>query len=316
MSTQSGEGQFDRVRLGRRRRVQAIAGWTAVAVSTMLASVWAFWGAIENFHEGWFYREWWRNVALACTQYLPWMLLPVVAGLLALWHRWIGITVYLTLAAWLFWLFGLRSAGGTLLGLPVVVVGMLYWFGAVPGIAWARRLLVGIPVLTALCAGAYPGYRAMTRPTVVDPSMRRVQGNGVDLVWAPSGPGWDDTGFSWFEAQRRCRQLSPDGQSVAPLDSGSWRLPTVDEIVRSLTWRGQNAGGTWDTTTRGASYRTTPDKEPPLWNQYSRVIYWWAADDVSADRAYRVVYNGQVHVVPKRWGPAYMACRCVRGATP
>jgi hypothetical protein len=304
------------VDLPRAGRLQAVAGWTAVAVSTVLASVWAFWGAIENFHEGWYYREWWRNVALACVQYFPWMFLPIVAGLLAVWHRWIGVAAHVALASWLFWVFGVRSAGGVMLGLPVAVVALLYWFGRFPKIRWPRRVLVGIPVLTAICAGAYPGYRVATRPSVVDPSVQRIRGNGVDLVWAPAGPGWDDTGFSWFEAQRRCRQLTGDGQSVAAVDTGVWRLPTVEEIVRSLTWRGQNAGGTWDTATHSASYTTTPDKEPPLWNPYSRVIYWWAADEVSADRAYRVVYNGQVHAVPKGWGPAYMACRCVRRASP
>ena len=31
-----------------------ILGWSAVAVSTGLACMWAWWGSIENFHEGWY----------------------------------------------------------------------------------------------------------------------------------------------------------------------------------------------------------------------------------------------------------------------
>jgi hypothetical protein len=295
---------------------RTVAGWTAVAVSTTSASVWAFWGGVENFHEGWYYRELWRNIALACVQYLPWMFVPMVAGLLALWHRWVGVAVHLALAGGVLWLFGLRSAGGEMLGLPVVALAVLYGSGSVSRVHWARRALVGIPLATLICAGAYPGYRAVTRLKGVDASTRRIRGNGVELVWAPAGPGWDDMGFSWFEAARRCGHLSADGKSIEAPETGVWRLPTVDEIVRSMSWRGQNAGGSWDPATRSASFRSTPDKEAPLWDPYSRVIYWWAADEADGDRAYRVVYNGQVHALPKKWGPGSMACRCVKAAAP
>jgi hypothetical protein len=74
--------------------------------------------------------------------------------------------------------------------------------------------------------------------------MRRIQGNGVNLIWAPAGPGWDETGFSWFEAKRRCEHLTSDGKEEAVVPLGVWRLPTVDETVRTMNWRGQNAGGT------------------------------------------------------------------------
>jgi len=38
-----------------RRRV---VGWTAVGISTLFSTLWAFWGAIEAFHEGWYERSW------------------------------------------------------------------------------------------------------------------------------------------------------------------------------------------------------------------------------------------------------------------
>ena len=58
-------------------------------------------------------------------------------------------------------------------------------------------------------------------------------------------------------------------------------------------------------------YQKQPDKEGPLWNRYSPVIYWWTADEADAMHAYRVVYNGRVDPVLKTWGPTYLACRCV-----
>ena len=79
-----------------------------------------------------------------------------------------------------------------------------------------------------------------------------------------------------------------------------------------MIWRGRNAGGEWDAATHEARYREMPDKEAPLWNPYSMVIYWWTSDEADASRAYIVVYNGRVNSVLKKAGPAYMACRCVR----
>jgi hypothetical protein len=60
------------------------------------------------------------------------------------------------------------------------------------------------------------------------------------------------------------------------------------------------------------AYDVTPDKEAPLWNRYSRVIYWWTADEVAPDRAYRISYNGGVHVSVKQTKRGYFAARCVK----
>ena len=34
--------------------IAPILGWVAVSISTGIAGLWALWGSIENFHEGWF----------------------------------------------------------------------------------------------------------------------------------------------------------------------------------------------------------------------------------------------------------------------
>lgn len=296
----------------RKRGPALIAGWLAVMLSTALSSLWAFWGSIESFHEGWYYPELKRNLALTLVHYLPWMFIPMVAGLLALWHRVIGIVVHTALAGCAISMFGWRGAGAVMLAFPIFGVGLLYVLGRPYPVKWARRLLIGVPILTAIVAGAYPGWRALTRPTTPDLSMRQIQGDGVNLTWAPSGPGWDTTGFSWFEAKRRCDNLTADGASLAESPQGHWRLPTVSDVVQTMQWRGENAGGRWNPDSRRATYRSMPDKEPPLWNPHSQVIYWWTADEIDPDHAYRVVYNGQVHATRKVWNAAYLATRCVK----
>ncbi|HYN06561.1 MAG TPA: hypothetical protein VES67_04145 [Vicinamibacterales bacterium] len=292
-------------------RGRNIVGWIAIVLSTLLSSFWAFWGSIENFHEGWYYRELWRNLGLMTVQYLPWMFIPMVAGLLGLWRPAVGVAAHIALATGVFWLFDVREVGSLLIGMPVLLLAVLYGFGRPVPVTWARRALIAIPLITAVVSGAYPGWRVLTRPRTVDTSMRHISGNGVDLVWAPAGPGWDERGFSWFEAKRRCEYLTADGAALAATPQRVWRLPTVDETVRTMIWRGRNAGGTWNG--ERASYRAMPDKEAPLWHPYSQIIYWWTADEVDADRAYRVAYNGYVLRLNKKVGAGYLACRCVKG---
>jgi hypothetical protein len=167
-------------------RRRQVAGWIAVLTSTALSCVWAFWGSIENFHEGWYYPDLWRNLALMAVQYLPWMLIPMTAGLLALWRPWVGVGAHLSLAGGAVWLFGTDSAGFTLIAAPVVALAILYAYGRPAPVCRARRLLAVLPLVTWVVSGAYPGWRVLTRPNTVDTSMRRISGNGVDLVWASS----------------------------------------------------------------------------------------------------------------------------------
>jgi hypothetical protein len=296
----------------RRDVVRWWCGWAAVLVSTFVAGFWAFWGAAETFHEGWYHRDIWRNVTLSIVQYFPAMLISIGAALLALWRPAVGVLVHGAGAAVAFWLFRHMPVGLNLVAWPLLILAAAYGYGRPEPRRWARRVIVGVPVVVALLSGAYPAWRVLTRPDDIDTSMRRIAGSGVSLIWAPAGPGWDGAGFDWFEAKRRCEYLSADGLTLAATPQGIWRLPTVDEAVRSMVYRGRNAGGTWDVATRRASYRAMPDKDSPLWNRYSQVIYWWTADEVSPDRAYRVAYNGGVQLFTKQTERGYFAARCVR----
>jgi hypothetical protein len=294
-------------------KASLIVGWTAVSLTTIFSSLGAWWGGIENFHEGWFYHELWRNLALMMVQYLAWMFVLMIPGLLALWNRAVGIGLHFALAGGAFWFFGLRSnAADIWIISPLLLLGLLYGFGRPAPVKWARRCILIIPVLTLIISGAEPGWRVFTRPTAVDHSAKLIAGNGVALVWAPEGPGWPENSLSWFEAQQRCRYLKEDGVTLASEPVDVWRLPTADEAVRTMIWRGRHAGGQWDEQTKRATYQSMPDKEAPLWDRYSQIIYWWTASERSADQAYKIAYNGSVNPAPKKakWG--YLGCRCVK----
>ena len=86
----------------------------------------------------------------------------------------------------------------------------------------------------------------------------------------------------------------------------------MDEAVRSMALHGQNSDGEWNVETAEATYETPPDKESPLWNVYSQIIYWWTATEVDEERAYIIVYDGKVWPRAKDFSPAYLGFRCVK----
>ena len=47
-----------------------IAGWIGVGVSTLITCIWALWGILENFHEGWYAETLATNLGLMFIQYL------------------------------------------------------------------------------------------------------------------------------------------------------------------------------------------------------------------------------------------------------
>jgi hypothetical protein len=291
-------------------RARLWLGWLAIALSVLIMSFWAFWGAAEAFHEGWYYRSLWMNFRLTLVQYLaPSLVLLLPVAVAVRWPR-LALPMFLALAAGAA-LFFRKGAGVVLIALPLAILGALFYFGRPEPRRWAWRVLLLLPGLTAVCTGVVPGYRAMTRRDDGNYGARLVEGNGVRLVWAPAGPGWGEHYASWKEAVQTCEHLTEDGRALSDTTVGVWRLPTVEEAVRSMVRRGRNAGGTWDAERRKAEYRVWPDKESPLWRRYSQVIYWWTATEDGPDSAFRIAYNGYVASFGKRgWGD-YWAFRCV-----
>jgi hypothetical protein len=294
-----------------------VLGWIAVAVTTAFAGFWAYWGSLENFHEGWYYASFVQNLVLALVQYWIWSLTFIVLGAVSL--RWpkAGAIVFIA-AAVLVPTVGIRtSAAIVIFAIPLAVMGVCWWFGRPEPKKWAYAVIIGIPLLLLVGLSIEPAIRVAGRYGDGNLRARAIEGNAVNLLWAAQGPGWPQGGpgekmASWTEARAICSRLNFDGTAVVDTPTNFWRLPTVQEAVRSLVQHGTNAGGTWDSVTRRPSYIRPPDKESPLWNVHSPVIYWWTSDQLTDSTAYRVVYNGMVSALPKKLRVGYLGFRAVR----
>jgi hypothetical protein len=80
-----------------------------VVLSTAIASFWAFWGIIENFHEGWYFESIWPNLGLMVVQYLSLMLIFLTLGAVSIiWHR-VGSVLHVGLAVLALWILGFHK---------------------------------------------------------------------------------------------------------------------------------------------------------------------------------------------------------------
>ncbi len=286
--------------------------WIAVSISAVFANLWAFWGIMENFHEGWYFVSIWDNLTMMFGQYLS---VPLaLAGLAAVAIRWnkVGAVLHLLLAIGAYMLFGEMNAGFLFVVVPMCGLALLYWFGKNEKHRLAYSLVLGLPILQILVLGTILYARVSERMNDGNFGARIVDGNGVRLMWAPEGPGWPDKGTAWHDAKRICAHLDSSGTRVLDSAVHIWRLPTVDEAVRSMAYHGKNSGGVWDSVRQKASYRVTPDKETPLWNMHKRTIYWWTATEVDSLQALVVVYNGGVWPRMKKLRAGYQNFRAVR----
>ena len=298
-----------------RERTSNIIGWMAVAVATLVTSFWAYWGILENFHEGWYFPSLGRNLGLLFGQYLSPMLIFMALSVTAVFARRVGAILFMFTGIGLGLLFfkpTVTTVG--LITVPLCLFGSLFLIGRPKPQRRAAFVLVGLPSLIVLGFGVPVGWRVLSRIHDGDLGARQVDVPGLSLTWAPAGPGWPKVGVDWNEARSRCRLLSADGLRLETEVQDIWRLPTVDECVRSSMRHGHWAGGSWDPESKTASYETMPDKESPLWDGYSPVIYWWTATEVDNEKAYMFVYNGGVYARNKSQALLYRGFRAVKTA--
>jgi len=237
------------------------------------------------------------------------------------------------------------SGGFTLVGIMFILDARFNPRQDREGLPWFRKhlrtlLAVGIPLLTGLMVAAYNLPTVLTRVDDCDRSARLIEGNDVTLIWAPDGPGWNwkqdfggypswralatyglevqglDTNITSSESDMAatgiCAYLTEDGTTLADEPLYLWRMPTADEIARSLSRHGVNAGCTWDGETGRMDCTLTPDKETPLWAPDEPPVYYWAANAFDDEDAYYVSYTGFVSHQPKTWGNPRHGYRCVR----
>lgn len=291
-------------------------GWIGVGITLIFSSLWAYWGAIENFHEGWYSKSIWENLFMLFIQYLLFTFVFVLLAIVSLKWKRVGLALHIIIAGASIWFFSGASLSvlAGMIVLPILTLGLIYFFGNPEPKKWAYRLLVAVPLLVILAISIPQGIKISQRINDQDFGARLVEGRGVTLIWAPRGPGWPDKGTSWDEAQRICSHLSEDGTEIMPEPQNIWRLPTVDEAVRCMMLHGENVGGVWDPVEGKATYTRTPDKETPLWDVHSKVIYYWTTDTSPEDeqRAYIIVYHGSVFDRIKSESQSYLSFRAVK----
>jgi hypothetical protein len=334
-----------------------LPGAGASLLMILLTALWSFWGIAEMYHEGW-WGDW--------TNRLPY-LVPILSTMLPSLaaFRWpiaggallMGVGLFTTFffsfsVAWL-------GLGMALIGLAFVVDGLVRGRTSEPEPdpkSWRRRcwrevLVVGLPILIAVGVSIVMLPIVLTRVDDGDRGGRIIEGNGVTLLWAPLGPGWnwqqDWGGYpSWqaialyglppiglddkpgygrsengtlFAGQEEmdrynlCRFLNASGDELMSTPQDIWRMPTTEELVRSLVRHGENAGCDWPVEIgQRAECHVRPDKESPLWAADMAPIYYWSADSYNEEEGYFVAYNGAVNTAYKLGGNPRHGYRCVR----
>jgi hypothetical protein len=331
-----------------RHVARSLPGWVATGVALIATTLLCFMGAASMFYEGW-------------GQPFPLLLIYLIPGaacftlcLVAL--RWPLAGAILLFAAgaiagaW--WLLeqlerdGLSVQVAISLAIifgPVILAACLFLLearhqrllreeGVRPSPRWIARnvrylLVAGIPLLTVAILSAMRLPEVLSRHDDGLRGARLIEGNGVTLVWAPQGPGWNRTERdgeypSWnmiasygvppigvkttgggvqlrsepadMERTSICAYLTEDGTTLRAEPFYIWRMPTADEIVRSLTRDGVSAGCAWDGQATHASCRTPPDKETPLWAPDQPPIYYLAVDVPDEEHALGVNYTGGI----------------------
>lgn len=281
-------------------------GLAAVIVSIGAMMFWAFWGIIENFHEGWYSDSLFENIIMMFAQYLSPLFIIMALTLISIWKEKIGGALFIVSAAGI-WLF----TENIVLSVPMGIIGILFLIGLVRSKKPAYLFSVIIPLAVLIGFAVGPAARIAGRLEGSVKDSLSIEGNGISLVWAPRGPGFPVKGVSWDEAQRICAHLSDDGLQVLPAAGNFWRLPTPDEAVRSMMKQGSNCNGKLDE--KGFPvYGTKPDKEFPLWDIHSQVIYYWTSEAPDSANALIIEYSGELWKKPKNLKQDNLGFRAVK----
>lgn len=244
-------------------------------------------------------------------QYMSPMIVFIALTLLSVRKNKTGAALFLLCAVVLSFLF---NRFNPFVILPFVLLSVLSWFSEFDNKRLKYKIAVFLPLIVFIAFSIEPAYRVSTRLDDGNYGMRIIHGNGVVLVWAPRGPGWPDEGTNWYAADSICRHLSEDGLSVTDSPQNIWRLPTAEEAVRSMQRHGKNCAG-YIVAEKIPHYAVEPDKETPLWNPHSKIIYWWTATPTDSNHALIIAYNGKLRSREKQFAAGNLGFRAVKEQT-
>jgi hypothetical protein len=123
-------------------RLKTMLGWVAVSITVLISGIWSYWGAIENFHEGW-YSTFWENIGMFLFQYLLFPIIFVALALVILKWKRVGLALHFVAAGFCIWFFSAANFSVLLLliVIPFIGLGLLYFFRGAVSAQMARAWL-------------------------------------------------------------------------------------------------------------------------------------------------------------------------------
>lgn len=235
-----------------------------------------YWGTSEAFFEGWYHASLIQNILLSLFQYLSIPIILIICTTAAINHKKSGLILFFIIAFFAI-IFFHSNAGRVLVALPSTLFALGFYFAEFKYKKNLFYITVTLPALIVIIFAMPQIIKINNRQNDGDFGERKIR----DLTWAAQGPGFPLSGTDWYTALEKCTNLGEE-----------WRLPTREEILLAA---GEN-----------------PDKETPLWNPHSQVIYYWTSEEKDEGSTYLVAFNGRVLARQKSSGPDYQGYRCVK----
>jgi len=135
-------------------KTRIIIGWISISISIMLICMWAFWGIIENFHEGWYFDNFFKNIGLMFIQYLSPLIITTVLTLISIKNNKIGALLFITSGIVLSF-----YVSNSIISIPFIILAILYWFSNLSPKKWKYILTIIIPFVVLIIFGIEPIYR-------------------------------------------------------------------------------------------------------------------------------------------------------------
>jgi len=128
---------------------QLMLGWIAVAIVIVIASFWAYWGGIENFHEGWYSKSIWENILMMLVQYWSLALVFIIIGLVGI--RFpkasLPLCIVIGIAAAVILSGASFSVIWALITIPLIGLGLLFFFGRAKPRKLVYILVYALPIV-------------------------------------------------------------------------------------------------------------------------------------------------------------------------
>lgn len=293
-----------------KNKIKIITAYITSIASFLIINFWTYWGINEAFHEGWYHTSLTQNILLTLTQYLSIPIILLTITIIAINYKKIGTT--LILATSIFTLFFFKSnAGRILIFIPLLLFAAGFYFGKFKNKKIIIYSIIISFIIIVSTFGIPQMIRVENRYNDNDFGLKTIYGNEINLTWAPQGEGFPLKGTDWETAKEICSKLNENANHLNDNATNIWRLPTKEEIIKSLTKNNTNAKGHIDNSGI-TQYQTKPDKETPLWNPNSQIIYYWTSDSANEETAYLVAYNGIILQRNKNSAADYQGYRCVK----